>query len=149
MPEATPEFKRRLREALDATCVGQTFTFRRTFTDGDVALFCGVTGDYNPYHQDAEFARESWYGRPTIPGLLTGSMLTHIGGLLGFLATEMSFEYVAPVYVGDTITCTVTVLEKDEPRRRVECGVDFVNGEGAQVLRARFAGFPGQVRLAR
>jgi 3-hydroxybutyryl-CoA dehydratase len=149
MPEATPEFKRRLREALDATYVGQTFTFRRTFTDGDVALFCGVTGDYNPYHQDAEFAKESWYGRTTIPGLLTGSMLTHIGGLLGFLATEMSFEYVAPVYVGDTITCTVTVLEKDEPRRRVECGVDFVNGEGAQVLRARFAGFPGQVRLAR
>ncbi|HKH75694.1 MAG TPA: hotdog domain-containing protein, partial [Rubrobacteraceae bacterium] len=95
------------------------------------------------------FAQESWYGRPTIPGLLTGSMLTHIGGLLGFLATEMSFEYVAPVYVGDTITCTVTVLEKDEPRHRVECGVDFVNGEGDQVLRARFAGFPGQVRLAR
>ena len=149
MPEATPEFKRRVREALDATFVGQTFTFRRTFTDGDVALFCGVTGDYNPYHQDAEFARESPYGRPTIPGLLTGSMLTHIGGLLGFLATEMTFEYVAPVYVGDTITCTVTVLEKDEPRRRVECGVDFVNGEGAQVLRARFAGFPGQIRLAR
>jgi 3-hydroxybutyryl-CoA dehydratase len=149
MLEATPEFKRRLREALDETFVGQTFTFRRTFTDGDVALFCGVTGDYNPYHQDAEFARESWYGRPTIPGLLTGSMLTHIGGLLGFLATEMSFEYVAPVYVGDTITCTVTVLEKDEPRRRVECGVDFVNGKGSQVLRARFAGFPGQIRLAR
>jgi 3-hydroxybutyryl-CoA dehydratase len=149
MPEATPEFKRRVREALDATFVGQTFTFRRTFTDGDVALFCGVTGDYNPYHQDAEFARESPYGRPTIPGLLTGSMLTHIGGLLGFLATEMTFVYVAPVYVGDTITCTVTVLEKDEPRRRVECGADFVNGEGAQVLQARFAGFPGQIRLAR
>ena len=97
MPEATPEFKRRLREALDDTFVGQTFTFRRTFTDGDVALFCGVTGDYNPYHQDAAFTRESWYGRTTVPGLLTGSMLTHIGGLLGFLATEMSFEYVAPV----------------------------------------------------
>ena len=149
MPDATPEFKRRLREALDATFVGQTFTFRRTFTDGDVALFCGVTGDYNPYHQDAQFAQESWYGRTTIPGLLTGSMLTHIGGLLGFLATEMHFEYVAPVYVGDTVTCTVTVLEKDESRRRVECGADFVNGEGTQLLRARFAGFPGQIRLAR
>ncbi len=149
MPEATPKFKRRVREALDATFVGQTFAFRRTFTDGDVALCCGVTGDYNPYHQDAAFAKESFYGRLTIPGLLTGSMLTHIGGLLGFLAMEMSFEYVAPVYVGDTITCTVTVLEKNEPRRRVECGADFVNGEGAQVLRARFAGFPGQIRLAR
>ena len=96
MPEATPEFKQRLREAFDEMYVGQTFAFRRTFTDGDVALFCGVTGDYNPHHQDEAFARESWYGRLTIPGLLTGSMLTHIGGLLGFLATEMSFEYLGP-----------------------------------------------------
>ncbi len=45
MSEATPEFKQQLRTAFDAIHVGQTFTFRRTFTDGDVALFCGVTGD--------------------------------------------------------------------------------------------------------
>ncbi|MEW6637219.1 MAG: MaoC family dehydratase [Actinomycetota bacterium] len=149
MPEATPEFKRRLKEAFDEVSVGQTFTYRRTFTEGDVALFCGVTGDYNPYHQDESFARESWYGRRTIPGLLTGSMLTHIGGMLGFLATEMHFEYLAPVYAGETITCTVTVLEKDTSRRRVECGADFSNEEGRQVLRARFSGFPGQLRLGR
>ena len=149
MPEATPEFKRRLREAFDALYVGETFTSRRTFTDGDVALFCGVTGDYNPYHQDAEFARESWYGRLTIPGLLTGSMLTHIGGLLGFLATEMSFEYLAPVFVSDTISCTVTVADKDEARRRVIANAGFVNQDGAEVLRARFAGSPGRIRLAR
>jgi 3-hydroxybutyryl-CoA dehydratase len=45
MQKATPEFKQRLGEALDAMRVGQTFTFRRTFTNGDLALFCGVTGD--------------------------------------------------------------------------------------------------------
>jgi 3-hydroxybutyryl-CoA dehydratase len=129
--------------------VGQTFTFRRTFTDGDVALFCGVTGDYNPYHQDESFAEESPYGRPTVPGLLTGSMLTHIGGLLGFLATEMSFDYLGPVFVGDTITCTVTIVEKEEEKRRVEASAEFVNGDGVEVLRASFSGFPGQVRLAR
>ncbi len=50
MPEATPEFKRKLREAFEEMHVGQTFAFRRTFTDGDVAMFCGVTGDDNPYH---------------------------------------------------------------------------------------------------
>jgi 3-hydroxybutyryl-CoA dehydratase len=85
MPEATPEFQQRLREAFEALHLGQAFTFRRTFTNGDVALFCGVTGDYNPYHQDEAFARESWYGRLTIPGLLTGSMLTHIGASWAFL----------------------------------------------------------------
>lgn len=61
-------------------------------------MFCGVTGDYNPYHQNAAFASESWYGRLTVANLLTGSMLTHIGGPLGFLATEMSFEYLAPAF---------------------------------------------------
>ena len=45
MPEATPEFKQQLREAFDSIEVGQIFTFQRTFTEGDVALFCGVTGD--------------------------------------------------------------------------------------------------------
>ena len=149
MSEATPEFKQRLQEAFDEMYVGQTFTFRRTFTDGDVALFCGVTGDYNPYHQDEGFARESPYGRLTIPGLLTGSMLTHIGGLLGFLAIEMSFEYLAPVFVGDSVSCTVTIVEKDEAKRRVMASAGFVNQDGVEVLRARFSGFPGRIRLAR
>ena len=149
MTEATEEFKRRIREAYNEMQVGQTFTFRRTFTDGDVALFCGVTGDYNPYHQDEPFAKESWYGRLAIPGLLTGSMLTHIGGLLGFLATEMSFEYLAPVFVGDTITCTVIIAEKYEEKRRILASAGFVNQDGVEVLRASFGGFPGRVRLAR
>jgi len=149
VPEATPEFKQLLQEAFDEMYVGQTFTFRRTFTDGDVALFCGVTGDYNPYHQDEAFARESPYGRLTIPGLLTGSMLTHIGGLLRFLATEMSFEYLAPVFVGDSVSCTVTIVEKNEAKRRVAASVVFVNQDGVGVLQARFSGFPGRIRLAR
>ncbi len=148
MPDATPEFKQQLREAFAALDVGQTFTFRRTFTDGDVALFCGVTGDYNPYHIDEAFAQESWYGRRTIPGLLTASMLTHIGGMLGFLATDMTFQFRAPVFVGETITCTVTVAEKDEAKRRIISIATFVNQDGVSVLDGRFSGFPGQIRLA-
>ena len=76
-------------------------------------------------------------------------MLTHIGGMLGFLATEMSFEYLAPVFAGDTITCTVTVAEKDESKRRIAATADFVNQDDVEVLRASFEGFPGRVRLAR
>jgi 3-hydroxybutyryl-CoA dehydratase len=81
MTEAAPEFKQLLQEAFQAVQVGRTFTFRRTFTDGDVALFCGVTGDYNPYHLDDAFARETWFGRRNIPGLLTASLLRQGGQL--------------------------------------------------------------------
>src|SRR5215472_9157076 len=116
MAEATADFKQRLREAFDALHIGQTFTFRRTFTEGDVALFCGVTGDYNPYHLDDAFAGESWFGRRILPGLLTASMATHLGGMIGFLATEMRFEFLAPAYPGDTITCVMRFTERDEAK---------------------------------
>jgi len=146
---ATPEFKQQIRQAFDAMYAGQTFTFRRTFTEGDVALFCGVTGDYNPYHIDDTFAQSSFFGRRIIPGLLTASMITHIGGMIGFLATEMHFDYAQAVYIGDTITCTVTFDEKDEEQRVLRASATSVNQDDVVVLRARFGGFPAQVRLAR
>ncbi|WIG58617.1 MAG: MaoC family protein [Ktedonobacterales bacterium] len=147
--DATDAFKRQLRDAFEAIALGQTFEFRRTFTEGDVALFCGVTGDYNPYHIDESFAQETWFGRRIVPGLLTGSMLTHIGGMIGFLAQEMSFQYVAPVYIGDTITCTVTFIAKDAEQRLLTGSARCLNQDGAEVLRGTFNGFPAQVRLAR
>lgn len=147
MSEASPQFKEQLKKAFARMQVGDCYTFRRTFTDGDVSTFCGVTGDFNPYHLDETFAHESWYGRRTIPGLLTASMLTHIGGMLGFIATDMRFEFVAAVYVGDTINCTWTVTEKDEERRRVSGPATATNEHGEQVLRGWVSGFPSLIRL--
>ncbi|HEX2912385.1 MAG TPA: MaoC family dehydratase [Chloroflexia bacterium] len=149
MPEPTPEFRERLKTAWESIEVGQIYTFRRTFTEGDVTMFVGITGDYNPYHTDEAFAGESWFGRRIIPGLLTASMMTHIGGMLGFLAREMHFQFVLPVYIGDTITCTVTILEKDAEKRLFFAEGSFVNQQGEEVLKATFNGFPAQVRLAK
>ncbi|MFI5273613.1 MAG: MaoC/PaaZ C-terminal domain-containing protein, partial [Ktedonobacterales bacterium] len=110
---------------------------------------CGVTGDFNPYHLDAMFAAESFFGRRIVPGLLTGSMITHIGGLIGFLATEMHFAYVAAVYIGDTVTCTVTFVAKDDTTRSFTGAARCVNQAGEEVLSASFKGFPADIRLAR
>lgn len=149
MPEPTSDFDPQVQAAFDAYPVGHAFTFRRTFSAGDVALFCGITGDFNPYHLDELFARRTKFGRLIVPGLLTGSMITHIGGLLGFLATEMSFQFLAPVFIGDTITCTVTIVEKDETKRVVTGAAALVNQDKLEVARATFKGFPSQARLTR
>jgi 3-hydroxybutyryl-CoA dehydratase len=148
MPDATSAFKQQLKTAFDAIQEGQTFTFRRTFTEGDVALFCGVTGDYNPYHVDQQFVETSWFGRRIIPGLLTASMITHIGGMIGFLATEMTFQFPVAVYIGDTITCIVTMHEKDPATRMIRASATLVNQDGIEVVHATFTGFPSDVRLA-
>ncbi len=148
MADTKAAFKQRLQQEFAKMQEGQTFTFRRTFTDGDVAIFCGVTGDYNPYHIDETFARENWFGRRIVPGLLTGSMITNIGGLLGILATEMHFQYLKPVYIGDTITCVVTVVKKDVEKRTLVMHATFTNQDGLEVLSAQFNGFPANIRLA-
>ena len=147
LQQPTEAFRQRLAEAFEQIPLGKAYSWRRTFTEADVTLFCGITGDFNPYHQDELFARESWYGRRIVPGLLTASMITHIGGLVGFLATEMTFEYLAPVAPGDTITCTVEFSERDAAHRRMLGTGRFENQDGVEVLRARFSGFPSQVRL--
>ena len=82
-----------------------------------------------------------------MPGLLTGSMMTHIGGLLGVLAAEMQFTFLAPVYIGDTVTCTVTVASVDE-RGVVRAEAAMVNETGVEVVRGGFVGKPKHIRLA-
>ncbi len=99
--------------------VGAKVSFSRTFTEADMVLFIGVTWDVNPFHTDDQFAARTKFGRRVLPGLLTASMATHLGGLWGFLAQEMHMEFLAPVYVGDTITLEGEVVEV-EPRGRVQ-----------------------------
>ncbi len=137
--------RRALDDAFEAAEQGSTYSFRRTFTDADVALFCGVTQDHNPYHQDELFARETRFGARILPGLLAASMVTHLGGLMSLLATEMHFEFLAPVYIGDTITCTLRIEAKEA--RRLVCSATLVNQDGVQVTRARCLGLPGPNRL--
>ncbi len=137
----------RFRAAFEAIPPGATYSWRRTFTEGDVTLFCGLTGDFNPYHLDAEFAAAGRFGRRIVPGLLTASMGTHIGGLLGMLASDMRFEYLAPVFVGDTVTCTVRFTDRDQARFRLGSEMTCVNQEGREVVRGTFSGVASQVRL--
>jgi 3-hydroxybutyryl-CoA dehydratase len=145
---ASNEFKAQVKAAFESVELEKQFIYRRTFTDADLALFCGISGDFNPFHMDDEFARQSWFGRRTLPGLLTASMATHLGGMIGFLATEMTFEYLAPVYPGDTITCVMRFTERDEAKRLLTARVSYTNQDGVEVLRARVLGFPSQIRLA-
>ncbi len=124
--------------------VGEKGVFTRTLTEGDVSLFIGATWDVNPYHTDASFAAQTPFQQRIVPGLLTASLLTHLGGLWAFLANEMSFEFLAPVYIGETITATAEVVEADEARGWVKLACLCTNQAGVDVLQAIVTGFPGK-----
>jgi acyl dehydratase len=129
---------------MQAAELGAKAAFSRTLTEADMALFIGVTWDVNPLHTDDTYARAGRFKGRIVPGLLTASLLTHLGGLMAFLATEMTFRYLAPVYIGDTITAEAEVVEADADRGWVRLACRCVNADGQEVLQADVSGFPGR-----
>lgn len=132
------------KRVLRSARVGEKAAFTRTLTEADIALFIGVTWDVNPPHTDDTYVAGGRFGRRIVPGLLTASLLTHLGGLWAFLAHEMRLQFLAPVYIGDTITSEAEVIEVDETKGWVRLGCSCVNAAGQEVLKAEISGFPGR-----
>ena len=122
---------------------GDSFAVSRTFTERDTAVFAEITRDYNPVHFDERFADSKSLRGRICHGLLVGSMLTEIGGQIGWLASGMNFVFKKPVYFGDTIECCFTITELDE-RNRAKAEAVFRNQQGEIVMEAYLTGIiPG------
>lgn len=99
--------------------VGQTWTTAgRTVTEADVVNFCGVSGDFNWIHIDAEATKASPFGQRIAHGLLVLSMATGLrmqsglftGTVLAFMGIE-NWQFKQVVLIGDTIRSRVEVVE--------------------------------------
>ncbi len=122
---------------------GDTFTLSRTFTEELTRTFGDLSRDYNPVHYDRRFAGAKGFGGLICHGLLVGSLLTEVGGQIGWLATGIEFRFVKPVLFGDTVTCDFTLLEVDE-RGRAQARAVFSNQHGTTVIEASLSGrLPG------
>lgn len=130
-------------KAVNGIQVGDRFRVTRTFKKQDVIDFAATSQDYNPVHFDDRFASTKGFKGPICHGLLIGSLLTEIGGQLGWLATEMNFKFKKPVYIGDAITCELTITQMDA-RGFGEADVLFSNSDGTVVIEAEVKGnLPG------
>jgi len=134
--------------AIEGIMEGDIFSFSRTFTEDDVIQFADISMDYNPVHLEDRFAKVKNFQTRICHGLLVGSMLTAIGGQMGFLASYMDFVFKNPVYIGDTVSCRWTFTEIDE-RGRAKAEVEFNNQDGVIVLTATVKGIiPGSMERA-
>lgn len=101
--------------------IGDSASFSKTVTEYDVYQFAGVTGDFNPVHIDTTAAEKSRFKHRIAHGVLTaGFISTVIGTQLpgpGSIYLSEQLKFRRPVYLGDTITATVTVKEKLEKNR--------------------------------
>jgi len=90
-------------------------TDRRTVTEADVVNYAGVSGDFHPYHTDAEFAGDSEFGGRIAHGLLVLSIAAALESTENENAFMYGFEsmrFVSPTMLGDTIRVEVEVTDK-------------------------------------
>ena len=116
---------------------GDTITFERNFTVDDVNLFTKVSGDEGSHHLNPDE-----HGRLIIQGLLTATLPTKVGGDYNVLARTMNFEFLRPVFTGDTIICEVTIekFEKQDTRTSIAATFLCENQNNKEVLKGSFAG---------
>ena len=122
--------------------VGDVIVWERTFTEEDVRLFALVSGD-----QGIHYMQPDEQGQIIIHGLLTATLPTKIGGDLNYIARQMTFEFLRPVFTGDSIRCEVTIthLEKLEDRSNMAAKWVCFNQQGKEVLTGHTHGIIGDV----
>ncbi len=97
-------------------------TPRRTVTETDIVNFACLTGDFDPLHVDHEAAAQGMYGKPIAHGLLGISLLAGLGiqhpavHTVAFV-TIRNWQFLKPIFPGDTVHAVNEVLET-RPRGR-------------------------------
>jgi 3-hydroxybutyryl-CoA dehydratase len=104
--------------------VGESMeTPARTITETDVVMFAGFSGDYNPLHTDAEFAKETIFGERIAHGMLGLSVVSGLAWRTGFMEgtadalMSVQCKFRNPVKFGDTIRARFVVQQKKEMKR--------------------------------
>ena len=105
---------------------GDTASLSRTISDDDIRAFAEATGDRNPLHLDEEFAKQTRFGRRIAHGMLSASLISAVIASelpgQGGIYLGQTFQFVAPVFPGDTVTARVTVsaVREDKPVLKLE-----------------------------
>ena len=118
--------------------VGDAASFSKTVTESDIDAFAGLTGDFNPVHVDAEYAKESMFKERVAHGMLVSGYISAVLGtqLPGPNAIYMgqTLNFKLPVKIGDTVTAEVTIDEKREDKRILKLKTTVTNQRGEIVV---------------
>jgi len=120
---------------------GDTAEISHTITQDDVNLFASLTGDFNPLHVNAEYARTTLFQKPVVHGMLSASFIsTMIGTCLpgeGALWSSQMLEFLRPAFVGDTLFVRSIVIQKSVATRSLVLDTKVSNQHNQTLVSGR------------
>lgn len=118
---------------------GLTESFTVTVTEEMMQGFLRLTGDCSPIHIDEAYAKDRGYPGRVVYGMLGASFFSTLAGV--YLPGEhcllhgVECKFARPVFIGDTLTVTGTVLRVSEAVAEAEIKAVITNQDGKKVTR--------------
>ena len=80
--------------------IGQTASMSKTISEKDVFQFADLVQDHNPVHIDKEFAKNTFFGKRIVHGMLGSSLISAVLGTKlpgqGAIYLSQTLQFLAP-----------------------------------------------------
>jgi 3-hydroxybutyryl-CoA dehydratase len=123
--------------------IGDQFSTSREVTDEVIRRFADVSGDHNPIHLDEEFAAKTRFGKRIAHGMLSGAFISAVLGNefrgMTIVYLSQTLKFIAPVFIGDTVTATATITAIREDKKIVTIETICTNQKGEAVVQGEAA----------
>lgn len=125
-------------KTIDEVYVGQTESFTKTISESDVYNFAGVTGDMNPIHINQPYAEKTYFKDRIVHGMLGVSLISGVLGMKlpgpGTIFISTDIQFIAPVYIGDTLTAKVEIIDIEKDKNNIFFKAYCENQNGIVVI---------------
>ncbi len=108
---------------LEEITEGMSACYSQTITDADIKSFAGLSGDHNPIHVSDTYAGDSRFGKRIAHGMISASFFSALFGTklpgYGCVYASQTLNFRYPVFIGDTVTATITVKSIDIDNKKI------------------------------
>lgn len=118
--------------------IGDSAELIRTLRPEDIELFAVMSGDVNPAHVDADFAKSDMFHKVIAHGMWGGALISAVLGTElpgpGTIYLNQNLNFRHAVGLGDTVTVRVTVVDMKSEHNHVTLDCLCVNQSGETVI---------------
>lgn len=129
------------RYSIEELFVGQSYSFFVRIEEEEMDSFRNMTGDYNPLHNNDEFAKRKGYKGRVVYGLLSTSFFSTLVGMYlpgeNCLIEEVSYKFMKPTFVGDEIEVCGEIIQIDKRTSQVFIRVRIKDNEKRTLIRGK------------
>lgn len=121
--------------------VGLKHSFEAEITESHMQYFLDISGDINPMHMDAEYAKSKGMKDRVVYGMLTSAFYSTLVGVYipgkHALLHSIDVSFIKPVFIGDKLVIEGVVSSVNELFHQIEVKATIRNQNSEKISRAK------------